>query len=135
MEVFFFSGTDIGSGKDWLPSLKSVESQRGALVITLVGQVLLGKLICFGGEYFLEGSLSIFLYWSLTGGILDTHLWKTFCIVVVEKERVVEVKNYRIRRKVYLIEVNKFQPHRWRWCYDTRMSQLSVTGITGRLPK
>ena len=55
MEVFFFSGTDIGSGKDWLPSLKSVESQRGALVITLVGQVLLGKLICFGGEYFWKG--------------------------------------------------------------------------------
>ena len=85
MEVFFFSGTDIGSGKDWLPSLKSVESQRGALVITLVGQVLLGKLICFGGEYFWKVSKHILIL-ELNWGNSRYPSWKTFCIVVVEKK-------------------------------------------------
>jgi hypothetical protein len=42
---------DIGSISAWLPSRRSVESQRGAFVMTLVGHVLSGRSTGLNGVY------------------------------------------------------------------------------------
>lgn len=49
----------MGSGRLWLPSRKSVASQRGALSITLLGHWRLGRSNGLKGLYFVEGSLSL----------------------------------------------------------------------------
>jgi hypothetical protein len=49
----------MGSTKLWLPSLKSVDSQRGGLSIVLLGHVLSGRFNGLNGLYFVHGSASI----------------------------------------------------------------------------
>ncbi|KAI5304297.1 hypothetical protein KEM55_000138 [Ascosphaera atra] len=49
----------IGSAKLWLPSRRSVASQRGGLSKVLVGHCLLGKFKGLKGLYLVEGSLSL----------------------------------------------------------------------------
>lgn len=50
--------TSIGLAKDWLPSLRSVDNQIGALSIVLDGQVLSVKFIVgWNFLYLTEGSL------------------------------------------------------------------------------
>ena len=49
----------MGSTKLWLPSLRSVDSQRGGLSIVLLGHVLSGRFKGLKGWYFFHGSLSI----------------------------------------------------------------------------
>src|SRR5450756_1929981 len=46
---------DIGSISDWLPSRRSVESHRGALVIALVGHVRSGRSTGLNGAYLWHG--------------------------------------------------------------------------------
>lgn len=49
----------MGSTRDWFPSLRSVDSHRGALSMVLLGHCRSGR--CTGGNalYFVEGSLSL----------------------------------------------------------------------------
>ena len=54
----FFSAP-IGSISDWLPSRRSVDSQRGALSMVRLGHWRSGRWICGKERYFTEGSLSM----------------------------------------------------------------------------
>jgi hypothetical protein len=56
----------MGSTRLWLPSLRSVDSQRGGFSIVLLGHVLSGRCNGLKGRYFVHGSASI--------GILSQHL-------------------------------------------------------------
>jgi hypothetical protein len=49
----------MGSTKLWLPSRKSVDSQRGGRSIVLLGHVLSGRCSGWNFLYFFDGSLSI----------------------------------------------------------------------------
>jgi hypothetical protein len=49
----------MGSTKLWFPSLRSVDSHRGALSIVLFGHWRSGKFTGANLRYFLEGSLSL----------------------------------------------------------------------------
>jgi hypothetical protein len=50
----------MGSTKLWLPSRKSVESQRGGLSMVLLGHCRFSSLTGGNFLYFFEGSLSLF---------------------------------------------------------------------------
>ena len=49
----------MGSTRLWLPSRRSVASQRGALTIVLLGHCLSGRFTGGNGLYLVEGSLSL----------------------------------------------------------------------------
>ena len=49
----------MGSTRLWLPSLRSVDSQRGGFSIVLLGHVLSGRCNGLNGWYFFHGSASI----------------------------------------------------------------------------
>jgi hypothetical protein len=61
----------IGSTRLWLPSRKSVDSQRGGLSIVLLGHVLSGRFNGWNFLYLVEGSLSI----GIVGGCAPTLLF------------------------------------------------------------
>ncbi|KAH3670585.1 hypothetical protein OGAPHI_001100 [Ogataea philodendri] len=60
LKYTFFSSTDMGSGRDWFPSLRSVESQRGGFSNVLSGHCLLGSFKGTNFLYFFDGFESIF---------------------------------------------------------------------------
>ena len=67
----FFS-VPIGSISDWLPSRRSVESQRGARSMTRDGHCRSGRAIWLKGRYLADGSLSMVMkrsrsVWIATG--------------------------------------------------------------------
>src|SRR5690606_18303715 len=64
---FFFTAS-IGSTIAWLPSRRSVESQRGGLVIVRAGHCRSGKGTCGKGRYLRLGSLSIAIGSALSHG-------------------------------------------------------------------
>jgi hypothetical protein len=64
----------IGSTKLWLPSRRSVASQRGGLSIVLFGHVRSGKFNGLNRLYFLEGSLS--LQDTRSSELNPTHWWE-----------------------------------------------------------
>lgn len=52
----------MGYARDWLPSRRSVDSQRGLLVIDFDGHCRSRMLIRLGAPYFSEGSFNLYLH-------------------------------------------------------------------------
>ena len=59
----------MGSTRLWLPSLRSVDSQRGGRSMVLLGHCRSGRCSGLNALYFLEGSASIGMLFSPRGWI------------------------------------------------------------------
>ena len=94
----------IGSTKLWLPSRKSVESQRGGLSTVLFGHCLSGRWRGGNFLYFFEGSLSLQYHISFNGQ---------------NSKPVAEVILHRhIDTKVGLWVVCELQKELWKWGFS-----------------